>query len=105
MTRSRHPAPPRGVPVLLTDELAAKRERQQRHIADSLAERDAKRSAAAATCADLQTSLLASIRSSRGVCPTCGEPWGEHAAGDLEAHVLTAYGVGANNNDSPNGAA
>jgi hypothetical protein len=113
VTRSRRDAPALGVPVV--DEIAAararraadKEARRARHIADSQARADERRTRAAATCADpdaLRASLQASIAASLGDCPVCRLPWGDHGALDLKSHVEQVFGVADTNPSSPIGA-
>lgn len=100
MTRSRHDAPALGVPVV--DDIAAARARRdadkaarrEKHIADSIAKTEARRAAAAETCADpdaLRANLQASIAQSIGPCPLCNVPWRDHAPDALARHIAAVF--------------
>ena len=94
MTRPRHTAPARGVPVLVTDELAARRLRQREHALDAIARAEARRAPAAATCTAeaLPDRLrLSLVLASGPTCPMCGTGWLEHTT-DLGAHLDAVLG-------------
>lgn len=85
----------------------ARQARREAKIADSIAKTEARRAAAAATCADpdaLRASLERSLAVSTGQCPLCERGWGAHDPDSFRAHYEAVFGDRAPTPSTPGAA-